>query len=1076
MLLLGANSLLGQSPQALLEAGQQQWLAADFDSAYALFRTAEKEAIRQKDASSQTNALFLSGKYLTRQMRLDEGVAALDSAIAMAGQVKWDHPGVILARRERATWHLFRGEIDSALQRYTQLVTDCRQLPPEKDSLLAMCLHAQGIGYSAFSDWENFLKASQEALEIRKRIFHPLNIIIGYSENSIGSALGWMDRYEESIQHYLEAEKILSHNQGEGHPNSVQIRTNIGIHYIDIGLAWKALEYHKANMAYASELPPGPHLGVLLNLATTLVTVGDDDEALEVLEQAERLLDANPGMSQEHYAFIYGERGEIFRERGNHKDALQNINLAIEKEVAIFGQDNFQLITSYSRKGMTLLAAKAYSEARVAFQEALRLAERNGDEYFVFRGQSIDEIAKVYFEEKDYQKALATFDQALEVFNQSEVTWYTVPIYKNKAIIWRELGNWDSCMHMHRLAWEEVLPEVPFQEAPNSQLLPYWPKTHVNEMLVEQGNSLQLRFEQSNQIEDLKAALAAYEIAIAVADSQRAYYDSPASRQIGVQKHRKTTEITIHLAFDLYQMTEEPAYITQAFLLAEKSKAGNLRDHLKNSQALRFADIPDSLREKEQYYQQRLAALETLNYVDEADSLKLSNAKELHFNLKQQYRTFLQKIENNYPRYFQLKYPSTSLSTQAIQEQLSSNQALYSYFWGDQYLFVFQAFQDDWQMTEIPLAGNVEEKLTNWLKFISLPPNDDSSQLSLLSQHAFDLTNQLLPGLSTDIQQLLIIPDGPLGYLPFESLLVEKPTDSPWQHWAFLLHQQTCSYSYSAALWLAQHVLKQRTKASYIGFAPVFDKGEIAESRLAMGSLQFNQEEVKETADLLNGKAFLGPLATESAVKNLHSNSTILHFSTHALADENDLMRSRLFLDGKEDRGEDGVLYAYEIYALRLNSPLLVLSACQTALGPLQRGEGVMSLARAFQYSGCERVLSTLWQTDDRASAKISKAFFADLADGISTEAALQQARQQWLEQADNQHSHPYYWANYVLIGDGGVIPIKKSRPWAWIILFSGLALALSLVLVWKKKREQRAESRGFSFDAFRLSGHSGSE
>jgi CHAT domain-containing protein len=665
----------------------------------------------------------------------------------------------------------------------------------------------------------------------------------------------------------------------------------------------------------------------------------------------------------------------------------------------------------------------------------------------------------VLLEEGKLRPALFTFKRALALFKKSEVPWHAVPVYKDMAVIWRELGDFDSCMYMHQLAWEQVLPEIPFQEAPASQLLPYWPKNNLHEILVEQGNSLQLRFEQSKQVDDLTAALSAYQMALAVADSQRTYYDSPASRQQGVQKHHTTTENAIHLAHDLFRMTADRTYLEQAFLLAENSKAENLRDHLQSNEALRFSGIPDSLLEREQYFQQRIAALEALNYQEESDSLQVAEAQALQFKLNQQYRIFLQKLEKTYPRYFQLKYPSTALSTRAVNERLSSQQAFYSYFWGERFLFVFTAFQGKWQMKEIVLTEDFEEKLNTWLGFIAFPPEENSYPLSLLSENTIALTNSLLPGLSSDMQQLLIIPDGPLGYLPFESLLVAKTGSQNWKDWPYLFLHHTSTYSYSAALWLQQNMSNHASKASYMGFAPVYKAGAVADSRTAPGSLLYNQDEVKETAERLKGKALLGPLAKESFVKKLSSSSQILHFATHALADENDLMRSRLFLDGSEDPGEDGILYAYEIYNLRLNSPLLVLSACQTAVGPIQQGEGVMSLARAFQYSGAARVLSTLWQADDRAGGEISKAFFAGLQAELPAETALQQARQQWLNQADNQHSHPYYWANYVLIGDGGIIPIQKTRPWAWIFLISFLTLALSLALVWKR-REERAESR----------------
>ena len=187
--------------------------------------------------------------------------------------------------------------------------------------------------------------------------------------------------------------------------------------------------------------------------------------------------------------------------------------------------------------------------------------------------------------------------------------------------------------------------------------------------------------------------------------------------------------------------------------------------------------------------------------------------------------------------------------------------------------------------------------------------------------------------------------------------------------------------------------------------------------------------------------------------------SRILHFATHALVDENDLMTSRLFFFPESNTEEDGILNAHEIYQLSLNSPLIVLSACQTGTGPMVRGEGIMSLARAFQYAGSQRVLTSLWQIDDRAAAFLSTAFFQDLVNGASSEIALQAARKKWLEQSDNYHCHPYFWSGYVLIGDGGIVFRSKAGKWTGILAsITGILLLLG-GLGWQQRKRRQHRS-----------------
>jgi CHAT domain-containing protein len=145
----------------------------------------------------------------------------------------------------------------------------------------------------------------------------------------------------------------------------------------------------------------------------------------------------------------------------------------------------------------------------------------------------------------------------------------------------------------------------------------------------------------------------------------------------------------------------------------------------------------------------------------------------------------------------------------------------------------------------------------------------------------------------------------------------------------------------------------------------------------------------------------------------------ILHFATHGIVDTAHGTGSALILSqvDRQGRSRDGRLGLHDIYALRLTADLVVLSACETALGEDVRGEGLIGLTRGFMYAGAQRVLASLWKVDDGATTELMKAFYGELRKPDVTPAtALTRAQSAVRQQARWQH--PYYWAGFQLHGD----------------------------------------------------------
>jgi CHAT domain-containing protein len=175
--------------------------------------------------------------------------------------------------------------------------------------------------------------------------------------------------------------------------------------------------------------------------------------------------------------------------------------------------------------------------------------------------------------------------------------------------------------------------------------------------------------------------------------------------------------------------------------------------------------------------------------------------------------------------------------------------------------------------------------------------------------------------------------------------------------------------------------------------------------------------------------------------------------------DNEDPMFSKLAFQQMVDEKDDGFLNTYEIYNMRYNARMAVLSSCNTGYGKLMKGEGVMSLARGFMYAGCPSIVMTLWEVSDVSGADLMQDFYKHLKKGKSKAEALQQAKLDFLKNSNNLRANPYFWSTYVIIGDASPLYSRDINWTFWIagmMLLSGILL---VVLIRIRKRSSKKEN-----------------
>lgn len=225
----------------------------------------------------------------------------------------------------------------------------------------------------------------------------------------------------------------------------------------------------------------------------------------------------------------------------------------------------------------------------------------------------------------------------------------------------------------------------------------------------------------------------------------------------------------------------------------------------------------------------------------------------------------------------------------------------------------------------------------------------------------------------------------------------------------------------------------------------ITDSVTIDKTYLSLLPQPFSVDLAKEYSQLFNGSFFINEKASKQIFKHEANEHKIIHIGTHAESNNISPELSRLIF-AKNSKDEDNSLYTYEIYNENLNSNLAILTACETGKPSYQAGEGMISLAHAFNYAGSESILTSLWKIDEQSSAKIIESFYKYISKGLAKDKALQKAKLDYIAKAEDRTIAPQYWAGLVLIGDKSPIDLHSSSNIIWIIL-SGLLIIIAVII-----------------------------
>lgn len=763
--------------------------------------------------------------------------------------------------------------------------------------------------------------------------------------------------------------------QKEGVENTVQAARTLSL--LSTALSSQG-QYNEAIRFGERALAIRQHLPELMNeeLAASYNDLGlvyskiDPDRALFFFDQALPLYASLHGAVHPKIAIINTNIGSVYSDLKLYGDAISNFETALAIWQKRFPQGHPN--EAFVRLNLGRIYSRLNNPAatKTFYRQALVLYQRNYGTSHPDIANTFNQLGVVLLEEAKYDSALDYFQQALisnsAGFRSRNVAQFPgATDYYNGQVLLFSLQQKSRALEA-RYSGKTLAPK---------DLTGALYGLQVCDTLID-------RLRQRNENERDKIALSGL--------AKEVYQD-------GVRISKTLSEVT----------TRSSAYRELCFYFAEKSKSAVLQEAIADTRAKAFAGIPVALLEEERKWKASIAQVaQKISAKPEPEEERKLRGQL--FDLNAMYQQFIRKLEQDYPAYFNLKYKRTIPTVKELQLRLDQHAALVSYFLeegetGNPRVYVFTLTKKTFRIESRTLNQSVQRLLTGFTNGLYF------SDVAVFREAGNELNRWLNPHLPLHIRELTIIPDSQFGTLPFEALPRHRRYAS-FADASYWTDRYAISYQFSSGL-LATHPRPAEAARVYLS-API--DFEFA----GLPGLPGTQEEVRSIAHLFAGRADVDEFseAGELPVKaDKLRDYDYLHFATHGVVDAVRPELSRLILHPSDQ--EDGSLYSGEIYNLQLRAHLAVLSACQTGLGKVSKGEGVIGLSRALVYAGVRNLIVSFWRVADTSTMVLMRSFYEHVQTHpqATFRSSLQAAKAKLRK--TNAYGSPFYWAPFVLIG-----------------------------------------------------------
>jgi CHAT domain-containing protein/Tfp pilus assembly protein PilF len=856
------------------------------------------------------------------------------------------------------------------------------------------------------NEWQDKYDEALNYVQKAFEIYSEINDLEGIArcDNAIGGIYWKQGKLEEAMDQFNKAlaiaesadkKDLISKNLG-----------NIGLIYWNQGDPEKAFEYYEKSNVISQEIgTKKTQSNNLYNMAILRLEGGDYQQAQDLyqksLNMARELGDKGlEGVCLEGLGIVYKGFGNFDISLEYFQKALKIAEEIGEKRAAAY---------AYRSLG-ELYSDKNPKMAMNYFQKARLINEEIGDK----RGVAIvlDCISEFYWENGKYDLALNTAEESLRIYESVGAKGQSM--WANRMIALGHQGKGE--LEEASRAFSKSIQLAKESDREDDLWQSLYGKGDVLKALGKTDEALELLKESIGILEHLRSE-------VNTAEQRAEYFQNK-----------------VNVYNDVIQILMTKQNLPEAFEYVQRSKARGFLDMLAearvNREDILSADLRDRKKKDDNNLRKIQESIEAEYENDVVDRSKIQALVKQRNELELEYSNLILEIRKQNPQYADLQYPE-ALKLSDAQALLDPDSVLLEYSIGDSASWVFAITADSAAAFEIPSEKKIDDQVHNFREVLfNADPTFETleqahtryvTQAQTLYAELVRPTETILKGKHT----ILLATDSVLSYLPFECLLTKSPGSKAihFESLPYLVRDYEIYYVPSATV-LASVIKNNRQKndqqKQLLALAdPLLknDRNEIATIRGwgTLGPLPNARTEVQNIARLYpkdQVTVFEGKQASEKNFKqsDLQEYKRV-HFASHGLIDEEKPEFSALVLSSDDKGSEDGYLTMREVFDLKLNADLVVLSACKTGLGKELRGEGVTGISRAFFCAGTPSVLVSLWDVSDRSTADFMASFYRNMeVKNMNKSAALREARLQMI--ASKKFSHPYYWAPFVLIGN----------------------------------------------------------
>lgn len=900
-------------------------------------------------------------------------------------------------------------------------------------------------------DWKTAATHCKEALQVLKDTLGNNHILIPEVEFDYGYAISESGDYITQLKYYNLSKDHFIDLIGENNHEVALKYVHIAIVYGFVGYYKKELDaYKKAIKIWETiDYKDKSYLSIAYgSISTWYLQHGEYNKAEQYLNKKEKLINRGTGKDWHnetykgrtqvelwgYYASLYLHQKDTVRSllyTNKQLDYLtkldvndpdnnpNNINISFMKN---WVRGNRILTLRYKAN---LIKNNSPEKAKDIYNYILSQKQK-GEFSHPTTPESIN-LSIYYSKKKEYKKAHNILNNAIASLIKRQA-YLLLQIYAKQAKLY---FLEDKVLEMHKKhqavfksMQRDTLQKIDLAKLRYKDCRPYGTKKYLT-IVLEAAKNYEEAFTKTTNIKYLQIA---YNLNLFASEMFAVNY---AVLNYNNQTYTAATGINEQLLSTTLALQDKTVF-ENVLQKIEQSNSKLSWNKFLNSNQRKYINIPDSILTKESELKTQLHFYKKSLFLNaETNAEKTNLWKEKIFDLENDIEQLNKWFQKEYPSYF--NQTQKEFHIKAIKQKLKTNQHIVKYIFAKDNVYAFIISKPSTQLIKIANKNELIKKLKPLIESLSKPISKDYKTLAT-SMYSLLLPKQIIN--TNAKQELIFIRDDVLHYMPME-ILVDA-------NGKYLIENNTVSYATSLLLWNEQLQVKKSKINKFGIYSPTYKKKSNKPKRSEDAELKGANKEALEIAKLFNANVFFGNNASKDVFISTASSYNILHLAMHSNINNTDSEFSNL----EFSKTQEGKLFISELYNIKLNADLVVLSACNTAIGNMKKGEGLVNVSKAFTYAGVPSTVTSLWKVPDKETAKIMVSFYTYLKNGKAKNEALQLAKVDYLNTTkDPLLKHPYYWAGFIVSGD--ISPIT-SQPNIYIWLYV-IAVLLILGIIFRK-------------------------